>query len=336
MTTDADRHTSPRAGSPPLAAVVVTPTRFGQIRKTVRHLRQQDAAHLLELVLVAPSEEALADAVIGELDGFARVVVVPVGPIANVDKASAAGVRAATAPAVAFVEDHAFPQPGFVAGLVAAHRADVGVVQPTVLNANPGHALSWCNLLLAYGPWTDPARAGEVGDCPGHNVSIKRELLVAYGDRLEEQLGRDGTLLCELKAGGHRFVLDGTARTAHVNPSTMSSTVALRFRAGRLYAWRRAQDEHWSPLRRLLYVVLGPAIPLVRMRRLLRDHFSSGPFADQGRRLLPALTAVLSMDAAGQVVGIATGPGDSVERLATFEMDRVQHLRRDDVPIMSD
>lgn len=328
--------TAPEQQAPQLSAVVVSPTSFDQIRKTVRHLREQDGADALELVLVAVSEAALADARPHELEGFARVVVVPVGPIPNVDKASAAGVRAATAPAIAFVEDHAFPQPGFVRGLIAAHRADVGVVQPAVLNANPRHPLSWCNLLLAYGAWTDPAKAGPVADCPGHNVSIKRDLLMAFGDSLESRLGRDGTLLADLKAGGHPFVLDGTARTEHVNPSTVSSTVALRFRAGRLYAFQRRTGESWPAWRRLAYVVLAPLIPLVRLRRLVADHLTTGPYAPLRRRVLPSLSAVLMVDAAGQVAGIAGGTGDAVERLATFEMDRAQHLRADDKGLMRD
>lgn len=323
--------------APALSAVVVTPSRFAQIRKTVRHLRQQDAVDRVELVLVAPTREAVADARPGELAPFHSVTVVPVGPIPNVDKASASGVRAASADVVAFVEDHAFPQPGYATAVVAAHAdPGVAVVQPTVLNGNPRHALSWCNLLLAYGAWSDPGRAGPVGDCPGHNLTVKRHLLVRHGDGLEDRMGRDGTLVPELRAEGRRFVLDGTARTAHVNPSTVRSTVALRFRAGRLYAHQRATAGRWSPLRRLFYVALGPLIPLVRLVRLSREHLTSGPAAVLRRRLLGPLAAVLAVDGAGQVAGYVAGPGDSVERLATFEMDRRQHLRRDDVAVLDD
>ena len=105
---------------PDLTVVVVTPARFDQLRRTVRHVREQSVAHRVELLIVAPTEDAVADHRDGELSGFWGVEIVPVGPIPNVDKASAHGVRAARAPVVALVEDHAFTQPGWADAIGAA------------------------------------------------------------------------------------------------------------------------------------------------------------------------------------------------------------------------
>lgn len=317
------------AGAPALSVVVVTPARFAQLRRTVHALRDQDVAERMELLLVAPDEAALSDRVAADTAGIGAVRVVGVGPIANVDKASAAGVHAARAPVVAIVEDHAFPQPEWARALLEAHAAhpEAVAVGSLMLNANPDRGLSWANLLIAYGEYTDPRRHGAIGTLPGHNVCLKRAaILERYGDRLVDALGRDGTLMEDLAASDRPLVLALRARIAHVNPSRLAPTVRLRVAAGRLYGTRRATAGGWGSARRALYVLGGPLIPFVRLRRLGAEHFGGGRRADVRGRALPALFLGLVLDAIGQMLGYAMGPGNALDILATFEMDRRQHL----------
>lgn len=323
--------------SPSLSVVVVTPERFENVRRTVRHLRAQTVQGQIELVLVAPSEHALDDAQPDELEGFQRITTVTPGPIANVDRAGAHGVFAAHAPVVTLIEDHAFPQPGWAEALLAAHQDEPwDVVGPVVLNANPDHMLSWTNLLIAYGAWTQPAAGGEVEALPGHNISYKTERLTAYGDRLPAMLVRGGGLLDDLKAQGARFYLEPAARIAHTNPSRLDSTVRLRFNAGRLYGARRAADQGWSLAKRTAYVAGGPLIPLVRFKRLREELFGHGRRASLVPRVFPALLLGLILDGAGQMAGYAFGAGSAPRILATFEMDRFQHLTATDRRALTD
>lgn len=320
---------------PELSVVVVTPTTFAQVRRTVEHLARQSAADRLELVLVAPRPDAVDDARPGELDPFAGVRTVAVGPIANVDRASADGVHAAAAPLVAIIEDHGFVQPGWADALLRAYASGTWhAVGAVMRNANPGSHLSWCNLLLAYGWWMHPERAGIVDDVPGHNVSYQRGALTAFGDDLADRLGRAGDLHDRLRDDGARFLLAPDAEVAHVNPSRWTSTVRLRFHAGRLYGWRRRQG--WSLARRVAYGLAAPLIPLVRLRHLRAGLLAGSGAAHLVPAILPTLLAVLVVDAAGQAAGYLAGPGRSVEVLATFEMDRRQHLRRSDVPVLAE
>ena len=133
-----------------------------------------------------------------------------------------------------------------------------------------------------------------------------------------------------MASSGQPLALAADARVAHVNPSRLSATARLRFDAGRLYGATRAEQGGWGPLRRAVYVALGCLIPAVRYPRLRRDHLRAEPFASLGARFWPALAVGLACDAAGQVAGYARGPGGSLDRLAVFEMDRMQHITRRD------
>ena len=325
--------------NPGLSVVLVTPGRFAMVRRTVRHLRDQSIADRIELVLVAPSASTFDDVEPGELDGFAGVVRVETGsPILCVNRASAPGIRAASAPIVALVEDHAFPVPGWAESLIQAYRGPWSAVGMAMANANPFGGLSWTNILIAYGRWLEPDRGFEVDSLPGHNVSYRREVMLElFGDRLEAMMARDSGLHQEMRAKGHRMYVEPGAEVAHLNPSQLGATATLRFQAGRLYGGNRAVRERWPLWKRLLYIATSPLIPFVRFSRFYRDFFRAG--APQRRlwpRIAPALLYGLALDGAGQALGYAFGPGATRERLARFEIDRWRHLSRRDLRLLAE
>ncbi len=311
---------------PAISVVVVTPARFANVRRTLRHLRAQTVQGRIELVLVAPDRASIADAAPYELRGFHSAVIVEAGPISDVEKAAALGIHRAGADIVGLVEDHAFAEPEWAEAMIAAHEGPWVAVASTIVNANPRRTLSWSNLLVAYGASVEPVQEGERSAIPGHNLSYKRAALAAFGDTLRDRLGREGGLLDALRANGGRFLLSAQARVHHINPSTLAATTEVRVNGGRLYAARRAAGAGWNPLKRALYVLGGPLIPFVRYSRVTRELFGDGRRSELARRTAPAIFAGLVLDAAGQMLGYAFGEGRSRSVLTHFELDRMLHI----------
>lgn len=210
-------------------------------------------------------------------------------------------------------------------------RRSIGVGRIRDQNANPESSLSWANLVLGYGWWIDPARAGEMNDVPSHNSSYHRLAVANFGEELPGLMVRSGGLHERLRAQGGRMFLAADARIAHVSPSLVTATTDLRFHAGRLYGDERRAQQSWSPVKRWIYAVAAPLIPIVRFRRLHAEHLAPGCAHHRlSRRILPGLLAALVMDAAGQAAGYLRGAGRAPAVLAVFEMDRMQHLRASD------
>lgn len=309
---------------PELSVVVVAPDRYDTIRKTLRHLRAQTVSTQLEIIMIMPSAEGL------DLDAasrdFFQVRVVDVGKIGSSARAAATGIRQASAPVVALLEDHCYPDPGWAEALIEAHRQPWAAVGPAMANANPGSMISWADLFFDYGRWVEPAAPGPVDDLPGRNSSYKRAILLDYGSELEVMLEREGGLHRDLQAKGHRLYLEPAAKAYHMNVSLPSSYIRQRFHAGRMYAATRAQHKRWSPVRRLLYIGGTPVIPFVYLRRILREIRRSGYWGRLLPQILPALIVGLVVSAAGALVGYAFGIGDAEQHLSHFESYRLRHV----------
>ena len=310
---------------PEMSVLLVTPDDYQTIRRTVGHLRAQTVAGRLELVIIAPSRGGLG-LVDEEVGGFQRVRVVEVGEIKRVAPAKAAGVAEASAPLVAFAEDHCYPEPEWAGHLINAHRQGWAAVGPAMCNANPLTMVSWAGLYLNFGSCLGTAGSGAARNLPWHNISYRRQLLLDYGTDLPALLAVEGLLLDDLRSRGHGLYLEAKARTSHVNISRLSSWVVHTFWGGRLFGAARAREKGWSVWRRLAYVCGGPLIPVIRLRRTVPVIYRTGRGRELMPRILPAMFAGLIPHALGEVTGYALGVGDAERRYSYFEMKRARHV----------
>jgi hypothetical protein len=313
--------------TPEMSIVVIMPDDYAAIRRTVRRLAAQTVKTRLEVVIVAPAaggSRVMADDVVG----FAGVREIQVSEFTPI-RARAAGVRAATAPIVAFVEEHSFPEPEWAAALIRAHEQPWVVVGPTVLNANPASIISWANLVMEYSQVLAPMPGGVVRDAPAHNSAYKRELLLNCGLELEAALESETILHWRWSAQGHPAYLEPAARIRHLNYSLLMPSLSLRFHLGRTFAATRRRG--WSWFKRMIYIGGAPLIPLIRLYRMARDLNAPGRPRELLPRLAPVLFLLLAVATLGEVFGYAFGAGSSPQKFDESEFHRERFLNRQDL-----
>lgn len=309
-----------------MSVVIVTPDVYETIRKTMRHVRAQSARRRLEIVIVAP---AAADIVLDPADTadtFAALRVVEAGAIRSLAHGNAVGIRAATAPIVALLEDHTYPDPKWAEFTLERHREPWAAVAPLIDNPNPQSAVSWADFLLAFSTWSSPRPSGPIDHLPTHNGAYKRWVLSDYdADDLETLLQAEIVLHWDLSAKGHAFYLESRARVFHMNFERLPAFLQVQFHAGRVFAAVRSRA--WPAWRRVTYAAGSPLIPLVRLRWVLGQRRSRGA-RRLPRGVFPALLLGLAASAAGEFAGYAFGIGKARDALVSFEFHRPRHAKK--------
>jgi hypothetical protein len=314
---------------PALAVLVVTSHRGATLRRTLLYLQTQTIADRIELFLIGPDGDSFDDLDPSATAGFGRCCPMAIGPIEEVERAFAPGILAASAPVVALLENHVYPDPDWGAAIVRAFEGPWSVVGSVITNANTDTATSWVEHFLTYGFHDEAAPGGEVARVARNNSAFRRDVLMAFGAQLPDILARDGGLLETLQRGGHRFFREPRARMQHLNPSRLGSMLRLRVQSARASSDTRARAGRWSRGRRLLYVAASPLFPMLRLRALwprLRAHPARGVLL----RIAPLLALALVVESVGQALGFAFGAGDSAVRAGQYDLDRAPHLNAAD------
>jgi hypothetical protein len=306
---------------PRLSVILITLDTFETLRTTVSHLARQTIVGDIELVICGPSAESLRiDA--AAVSKLHSVKIVPTGVISVSGPVRAEAARAASAPIVAYGEEHCYPDPGWAEALLVAHKSPHAAISPAFRNANPETVVSCADLLTGYGPWIAPGRAGIVGLLPGHNTSYKREVLLSYGSELDVLMEAETVLFWDLRRRGYTLYLEPAATVAHLNFARWNVWLAVQWHLGRVFSATRALK--WSSPRRIAFALAAPLIPFVRYARIVLSGTRNGVGVAHLVRVTPALAIGLAVDAVAQASACLGGAGRSLEHLTALEFHRVQ------------
>jgi GT2 family glycosyltransferase len=315
--------------TPELSVILVVGERRDRAVPALASVLAQDVIDRLEILLLdlAPGDPP---PIPGSDHPAVRIVKLPPGTLFSGAKARA--IRMASAPVVVFLEEHCRTHPGWARALIEAHRGPWAGVGAEVHNGNPEVFLSRTIQILNYLWWLPPAPRAEFDMLPGHNSSFKRDLLLAYGDELEDLLRAEIVLHSRLRRDGHRLLLEPAAKFSHINESSLGSATRGRFLFNRCYGPMRARAFGWSLPRRLFYAAALPIFPFYTLSRLLQYAALRRPERlGQVIAGAPLLLFVQLASAAGHSLGLLFGMGDAEARFSLFEMNE---LRRHQEPVV--
>ena len=313
------------ANAPKMSVILPTPDEYDTIATTLSYLRKQTVKQSLEIIIVAPTLAQIIPHT-SKITDFFALKVIPVEKISSIASAYTQGIRQATAEIVALAEDHCFPDPDWAEYLIEAHQQSWAVVGPVLRNANPDSTVSWADMLIAYAPWLNSTSSGIVNFLPGHNSSYKKDILLAYGDKLEDMMEAETILHWDLRNQGYQLYLESKAKTSHTNFGHLLTWIRVQFYCGKLFAGDRTKNENWNLAKKLIYTIGFPLIPLVRFWRIYQQLQQQQLQFLLSVQLLFTLLLGLIVDGIGQGIGYILGAGNAMNKLSQFEFHRNQYL----------
>lgn len=304
--------TSSSSESHPLLTVVLVVgdegTRRG-LERTMHSLRHQSLIDRMEILVMdcsAPGTPPLR----GSDHPSVRAIKLPRDGT-TLAGARAEGIRQARSPLVGFLDEHSLALPGWAEALVEAHKGPWAAVGGEIYNLSSALGFADAIYLMGHGQWVPPAPRGEVHLLPSHDTCYKREILLAYGDRLAELLMAEPVLMWKLRADGHSLYLDPDVKSMHGYTVTPLTLVAF-FAWSRCLAYARARAFGWTYLERLARVCLAPVLPWWRATLLFAYLARNRPAR------LPTLVVALPIlllaqygAAAGEAAGLLFGKGNA-------------------------
>jgi Glycosyl transferase family 2 len=303
---------------PELSVVLVAGSQRARAQRVLDALAAQTVADRIEVVVIDVSRPSLPTLNTSHL----RTEYVQRPDIDRWAAARVEGVRAASAGAVAFIEDHCFPARTWAEMLIETHRQRWAAVGYAFTNANPQSYVSRSSMMARYGGFAHPCHGGPSRFLSGNNVSYKRQSLLEFGADLEGLLAIDFNLQELLGQRGDAMFVESRALAAHQN----FTSVIKEGRAGhaycRLLAARRAESQSWSRARRVVYGLAAPlGAPTIRIARLLGGLPGRRPLWWTVAAGLPVIAIEYLFDASGESLGYLFGAGNAERETMRWELE---------------
>lgn len=312
----------PPAETPPRLSVILFGRRFEDFRATVRLLSAQTIANSIEVLIVHPSQsKPTVPSEVGA--AFHSCRIIDTGNARSLAEAKAHGVRAAAGSLVAFSEDHSFPESTWAEELVAGFTGGYTGVAPRMANGTPNSLLSRIAMVLHFGGGFVENAAGYETETPmaSHNMSYRRDALLELGEELDARMLMEFFLIDVLRERGHRFRVQPSAVTHHMNMCYLAPLMRHAWIGGRMHGALRVRFHRWGIARRILQAAAVPLVPPLMARRALRQPRPDDRSADV-RFGLPAMLLILSAHAAGEAIGSVMGMGRADEQYSLYEVGR--------------
>jgi hypothetical protein len=215
---------------------------------------------------------------------------------------------------IAVTEDHCAPAADWLDRIVEAHarHPEAIAVGGVVENGTTGHLIDWAAFIVTQGPFIGPIPNGPADRIAGAaTISYKREIL-----KRRPEHGALGAIelfdTAEMRRPGELLINDDSIRVRHYQSTGVGGTTAMQFHNGRAIAgFRRRNMTSGDWLR----IVGYPLLPLYRTARTVRIGWGKRVPRSMVVATLPLMALLHYAQAAGEVLGYATGPGSSPRRL---------------------
>ncbi len=264
------------------------------VRAALDRWQSQASVAGLELIVLCPDG----------VDGPAGVRVVDTRGLL-LHEARARGVRESIAEYVFLAEDHCLPDAGWADAILP--RLDEGwdAIGSRLAAGVTTDARSQAAFLLGYGEWMAPIETGPARVLPGHNVVLRRRLLLELGDDLEDLLLVGAFLVRRLRPG-RRMLVVAEAGMTHYDVTAFRRQLVVFQTVGRSFGAMRTRRAP-TPAR-VAYAAAFPLLAAAHWRRALAQYRRAGrPNGMRATCLAPA-ALFAGVWGVGEALGALLGP----------------------------
>ncbi|SLN75920.1 glycosyltransferase [Ruegeria meonggei] len=294
--------------APDLSIIIPSVNSYDDLRSCLTALSAQQSA-VLEVIVVDRIGDTVRKAV--QCD-FPDSLILPVAADTTIPAMRAIGIAAATAPAVAVIEDHVIVPPDWAPRMLDALAEGHDVVGGAIENAATETWIDWAAFLCEYSASLPPLPAGPSGGVPGNNVIYRKVVLDRYGDILAQHKW-ENHLHDAMKADGITLIMRPDIVVGHKMHYTFWLYFSQRFLYSRSYAGARVSG---APLpRRLAMGTAAFALPPLMFYRTVQRIMSKGKHIGHLVKSLPLLVPFCLSWGAGEVAGYWFGPGNALSKV---------------------
>ncbi|MGH9971058.1 MAG: glycosyltransferase [Pyrinomonadaceae bacterium] len=282
---------------PKLSVVVGSQNARHSISQCLNALERQHDGQEVEIIVVDNSTDGTADTVSQQ---FPKIMLIRSDAGKQMPELWEIGISRSGGDVVALTTSHFVPEKNWIAEILNAHQSHYAGIGGAIENDRKAGLVSWAVYFCRYSPYMPPFREVTVNDFAGDNASYKRSALDRYREARRKGFW-EFFIHTAMRKDGLELLLTPKIVVYHQKSFSLPGFMSQRFWHGRQFGGERA--SRISPLKRLIYILASPMIPLVFLSRITWRVFTRRRKIKEYFLSMPILLLFLLSWAAGELTG---------------------------------
>lgn len=170
------------------------------------------------------------------------------------------GIKTAYGRLIALTDGDCIVSSDWVDRLVRAHDSPHPVIGGSIVCDESDSSTQLAYFFCELSQWLPKGPPRRLYDQPGANVCYKRDIFNQLGGFLNEGYCSDTDFHHRLRLSGQSIWFEPLIQVRHLSPNRLGPVLRHHFQHGRFFGkWRMAQ-KGWTPLKRIVFITLWPAV----------------------------------------------------------------------------
>jgi hypothetical protein len=205
---------------------------------------------------------------------FPQVQLIPADEQSTVFQLRSLGLTQARGRLIGLIEDHCTVSLEWLRALHTAHQAGHAVLGGPIDNGCDQTTYDWALYFCEYSAYMTPMPQGPTSTLLAANAAYARETLWSCYSIWQDAFYENEVHDALKKAGCRLYLVEKAVVHSHL-PMGFRAAMAHLFGGGRRFG--RYRISHCTPLRRFLWILAAPVVPLLLFSRIFRRIISRRP-----------------------------------------------------------
>ena len=292
--------------SPKLSVIVASYNSRKTIEKCLRSLERQINPGDFEVIVVDSSEDGTAEIVVQK---FPKVRLYTFSERKFPGDARNFGISKARGEILAFTDADCMVDQNWINKIIEAHKAPYPAIGGAVDSANPESYVGWEYYFCEFSQWMPQSPKRQMVEIPACCFSLKRWAFDKYGPFLEGSYCSDTVFNWKLGKDRHKPLFIPSIRVSHMNINSLRAFLKHELNHGRYFAKVRVVEQEFSKLKRIIFVMISPLLPLLLFYRIVNRIVRNRIYLKQFMLSSPLVFLGLIAWFSGEFLGYLSTPG---------------------------
>ena len=191
------------------------------------------------------------------------------------------GVSVANGEVIAFVDTDCTAASDWVNEILNAHQSQHLAIGGAIANGNCDSYTGWAAYFCEFSQWMPKTESKWMDDIAAANMSYKKNVFDRYGSFIEGTYCSDTDLHWRLGKDDKRLRFVPSIRVKHYSIDNLVQFLRHEVFHGLCFARVRVRSQNFSLLKRLVYVILSPLIPIRLFGKVCKNNIRNRVYLPQ-------------------------------------------------------